>query len=175
MTSSARSYIMSRIRSKDTKPELLVRKYLYTHGYRFRKNVQGLPGTPDIVMLKYRCCIFVHGCFWHGHYHIRYPRTNADFWHNKIARNQRRDTKDKERLRRMGWYVITVWECQLTPSRRQRTLLALQVELDDILLKNLLCKQPRPLPYPTTEADPLPAAAEDQASYGTATDKLATS
>lgn len=168
MPTSSRSYNMSRIRSKDTKPELLVRKYLFAHGYRFRKNVKGLPGTPDIVLQKYRCCIFVHGCFWHGHDHIRYPRTNAEFWRNKITRNQQRDATNKERLRRMGWYVITIWECQLTPNCRQRTLLALEVELNDTLLKRLRHQRPRPrpLPYSITEENNLVEAAEDQAPYG---------
>lgn len=166
MPSASRSYNMSCIRSKDTKPELLVRKYLFSHGYRFRKNVRGLPGTPDVVLLKYHCCIFVHGCFWHGHHHIRYPRTNAEYWRNKITRNQQRDTTNKERLRSMGWYVITIWECQLTPNQRQHTLLALEVELNDILLKSLRDRHAKPRSYPILEDSRPVEAAEDQVPYG---------
>ncbi len=99
-----RSQVMARIRGRDTKPEILVRRYLYARGYRFRKNVKGLPGTPDIVLRKYRVAIFVHGCFWHGHEEDgKIPETNREFWLAKINRNKERDRRDKERLLAMGW------------------------------------------------------------------------
>lgn len=118
-----RSAVMKKIKGKDTKPELIVRRYLYHRGYRYRKNVKGLPGTPDIVLRKYGVVIFIHGCFWHGHEadgHI--PRTNTDFWRRKIERNKRRDERVREELRRMGWGVLTIWECQLKPAVREATL-----------------------------------------------------
>ncbi len=118
-----RSAVMAKIKSKDTKPEWIVRRYLFSRGYRYRKNVKGLPGTPDIVLRKYGIVIFIHGCFWHGHEvdgHI--PRSNSDYWHRKIERNQQRDKKNKEALKKMGWKVMTIWECQLKPVVRERTL-----------------------------------------------------
>ena len=108
-----RSAVMAKIRSKDTKPEWIVRRYLFSRGYRYLKNVKGLPGTPDIVLRKYGIVIFIHGCFWHGHKvdgHI--PHSNSDYWRNKIKRNQQRDEKHKEVLKKMGWKVMTIWECQ---------------------------------------------------------------
>lgn len=117
-----RSRCMSRIRSKDTKPELIVRKYLYSRGYRYRKNCRRLPGTPDIVMRKYGVVIFIHGCFWHGHSDSHLPQTNIEFWRTKIERNKARDAENREALKAMGWRVMTVWECQLKPAVRQQTL-----------------------------------------------------
>jgi DNA mismatch endonuclease, patch repair protein len=117
-----RSRCMSRIRSKDTKPELIVRKYLYSRGYRYRKNCRRLPGTPDIVMRKYGVVIFIHGCFWHGHSDSHLPQTNTEFWRTKIERNKARDAENREALKAMGWRVMTVWECQLKPAVRQQTL-----------------------------------------------------
>ena len=114
-----RSDVMAKIRSKDTKPEWIVRRYLYSRGYRYRKNVKGLPGTPDIVLRKYGIVIFIHGCFWHGHEvdgHI--PHSNVDFWRKKIERNKQRDEHNKEALKKMGWKVMTVWECQLKSAVR---------------------------------------------------------
>ena len=105
-----RSDVMAKIRSKDTKPEWIVRRYLYSRGYRYRKNVKGLPGTPDIVLRKYGIVIFIHGCFWHGHEvdgHI--PHSNVDFWRKKIERNKQRDEHNKEALKKMGWKVMTVY------------------------------------------------------------------
>lgn len=122
MTTCQRSYNMSRIRSKDTKPELIVRHWLWSHGYRYRKNVKRLPGTPDIVLRKYGICIFVHGCFWHGHNHITYPKTNVEFWRNKIEHNIKRDNDDKQKLLNMGWNVITVWECQLKKNNVEQSM-----------------------------------------------------
>lgn len=103
-----RSDVMAKIRSKDTKPEWIVRRYLYSRGYRYRKNVKGLPGTPDIVLRKYGIVIFIHGCFWHGHEvdgHI--PHSNVDFWRKKIERNKQRDEHNKEALKKMGWKVMS--------------------------------------------------------------------
>ena len=136
MTTSSRSYNMSRIRSKDTKPELIVRHWLWSHGYRYRKNVKRLPGTPDIVLRKYSICIFVHGCFWHGHSHITYPKTNAEFWKNKIERNKQRDDEDKQKLLGMGWNVITVWECQLKKDKLEQSMR----EVEHLINYSLLLK-----------------------------------
>ena len=117
-----RSAVMARIRSKDTKPELIVRHYLYSRGYRYRKNVKTLPGTPDIVMSKYNTIIFIHGCFWHGHdVDSLVPHTHTEFWKEKIELNKLRDARNKEALRNMGWNVITIWECQLKPAVRAKT------------------------------------------------------
>ena len=107
---------MSQIKGKNTKPEERVRRYLFAHGYRYRKNVSTLPGKPDIVLPKYRTCIFVNGCFWHRHEGCKYfvwPKNNADFWRNKINGNVERDTKEQQALTAMGWNVLIVWECEL--------------------------------------------------------------
>lgn len=121
-----RSAVMSRIRSKDTKPEMIVRRYLYSRGYRYMKNVKRLPGTPDIVLKKYGIVIFIHGCFWHGHPDSHMPHSNVEFWERKISRNRRRDECNKEALKKMGWKVMTIWECQLKPSVRRQTLLEME-------------------------------------------------
>ena len=120
-----RSYNMSQIRNKDTKPEELVRKYLFSLGFRYRKNDSRLPGKPDIVLPKYKTVIFVNGCFWHGHEGCRYfvwPKNNADFWKVKIGGNISRDTKIIAELKSAGWRVITIWECELKSARREATL-----------------------------------------------------
>jgi DNA mismatch endonuclease (patch repair protein) len=137
MTTSARSYNMSRIHSKDTKPELIVRKYLWNLGYRYRKNDKRLPGTPDIVLKKYATVIFIHGCFWHGHEHITWPKTNAEFWRKKIERNRQRDEEDKQKLKSMGWSVMTIWECQLTKKKREHTLREIEYLLNHNFLDRL--------------------------------------
>lgn len=116
---------MSRIKGKDTKPEVMVRKYLFSQGFRYRKNDRRLPGTPDIVLPKYKTCIFVNGCFWHGHENCRYfvvPKTNTEFWQNKINRNIERDNENFNDLKKTGWKVIVVWECQLKKDKRETTL-----------------------------------------------------
>lgn len=137
-TPEKRHAIMSNIRSRDTRPEQLVRKYLFSRGYRFRKNVKGLPGTPDIVMRKYRTVIFVHGCFWHGHScRKREPRTRTQFWEEKIGRNRERDARNKADLLKMGWNVLTVWECQLRPAVRRQTLLEIESCLNRAYLQDL--------------------------------------
>ena len=115
-TPEQRSYNMSRIRSKNTKPEEFVRKYLFSRGFRYRKNDSNLPGKPDIVLPKYKTVIFVNGCFWHGHTGCKYfvwPKNNAEFWKNKIESNVSRDRKKTEALEEQGWKVIIVWECEL--------------------------------------------------------------
>ena len=107
---------MSRIRSKDTKPEMLVRKFLFSKGFRYRVNDKKLPGKPDIVLPKYKTVIFVHGCFWHGHEGCRYyvvPKTRTEWWLEKIGRNKANDKKKNSMLRKEGWKVIEIWECDL--------------------------------------------------------------
>ena len=116
LTSSQRSHCMSRIRGKNTKPEILVRKGLHARGFRFRLHNKKLPGSPDIVLPKYGVAIMVNGCFWHGHKGCRYatkPKSNVEFWETKIARNRHRDEVINAHLEALGWHVITVWECEL--------------------------------------------------------------
>lgn len=127
-----RSYNMSRIRSKDTKPEILVRSYLFSRGLRFRKNDKRYPGSPDIVLPKYNTVVFVHGCFWHLHEGCRYavmPKSNVDYWKNKLYRNRERDERNQIELEEMGWTVIIVWECELKKGRREQTLEDLYVKI----------------------------------------------
>ena len=122
MNQAQRNYCMSRIRGKDTKPEILVRKGLHARGFRFRLNDGRLPGRPDIVLPKYGVVIMVNGCFWHGHKGCRYatrPKSNSEFWTAKIARNRHRDEVTAVHLEALGWHVIVVWECEL---RRREAL-----------------------------------------------------
>lgn len=119
-TPKVRSYNMSQIKSTDTKPEETVRKYLFSKGLRYRKNVKTLPGKPDIVLAKYKTVVFVNGCFWHGHSGCKYfvmPKSNTDYWTNKIKRNIERDKTVVNDLCNMGWNVITVWECELKKDK----------------------------------------------------------
>ena len=130
---------MAAIHGKDTKPEMVVRRYLWGHGFRYRLSHPRLPGKPDIVMRKYRTCIFVNGCFWHGHEGCRYytiPKTNTEFWVNKVKRNKERDVKVQHELAAMGWHCITIWECQLKPTIRQQTLESLAFTLNHIFLND---------------------------------------
>ena len=116
LSQSQRSYCMSSIRGKNTKPEILVRKGLHARGFRFRLHNNKLPGSPDIVLPKYGVAIMVNGCFWHGHKGCRYatkPESNVEFWETKIARNRHRDEVTNAHLEALGWHVITVWECEL--------------------------------------------------------------
>lgn len=119
LTSESRSRLMSRIGGKNTAPELTVRKALHAAGYRFRLHRRDLPGTPDIVLPRYRSAIFVHGCFWHGHDcpRGRLPATRTEFWETKIRGNQARDARNKEALEARGWQVLTIWTCELKASR----------------------------------------------------------
>lgn len=115
-TKEIRSYNMSRIRSKNTKPEEKVRKYLFSQGFRYRKNDTRLPGKPDIVLPKYKTVIFVNGCFWHKHEGCKYfvwPKSNEDFWRAKINANVSRDQENMKLLSELGWNVIVIWECEL--------------------------------------------------------------
>ena len=107
---------MSRIKNKDTKPEVTLRKALFARGFRYRVNVRTLPGKPDIVLLRYKTVIFIHGCFWHGHPGCKYaytPKSNTEFWVNKISGNRERDAVVKRKLEESGWKVIVVWECEI--------------------------------------------------------------
>lgn len=120
-----RSYNMSRIKGRKTKPEEIVAKYLFSQGFRYRRNVKKLPGTPDIVLKKYKTVIFVNGCFWHMHEGCKYfvwPKDNSEFWKNKLLANKERDEKEKKGIEELGWKVIVVWECQLKKAERERTL-----------------------------------------------------
>ena len=137
---------MSAIRSKNTRPELIVRKGLWSRGFRYRLNYRRLPGHPDLVLRKYRTCIFVNGCYWHGHNVelstmegstcCRIPNTNREFWISKIRRNKERDKEEQRRLADMGWHCITVWECELKPSKREQTLDSIAFTLNHIWLQD---------------------------------------
>ena len=136
---------MAAIRGKDTKPEMIVRKGLWKRGFRYRLNSPKLPGHPDLVLRKYRACIFVNGCFWHGHEGCcKIPDTNREFWVAKIRRNQERDIEEQRRLAEMGWHCITVWECELKPSKREATLKSLAFTLNKIWLDDHAVKKPYP-------------------------------
>lgn len=127
-SAATRSYNMSRIKGKDTKPEMQVRTFLHAHGYRYRLHDKKLPGKPDIVLRKYNTLIFVHGCFWHGHTNCKYykvPKTNTEWWLNKINGNIANDKKAIAALKKEGWKIITIWECQLKPAKVENTLNAL--------------------------------------------------
>lgn len=127
-TNEQRSYNMQQIRSRDTKPEMQVRKFLHAQGFRYRLHDKKLPGKPDIILPKYRTVIFVNGCFWHGHEHCKYyavPKTRTAWWLNKINTNKANDTKAVKALKKEGWKIITVWECKLKPAKVEVALLSL--------------------------------------------------
>ena len=127
-----RRFNMQQIKSKNTRPEMLVRKFLFAHGYRYRLHYKKLPGKPDIILPKYKTVIFVHGCFWHGHTNCKYyvvPKTRTDWWLNKINRNIALDNKAITALKKEGWKIITVWECKLKPAMVEKTLSALLKKL----------------------------------------------
>ena len=132
---------MSKIRSKNTKPELVLRKALFARGFRYRVNVPNLPGKPDIVLPKYKTIIFLHGCFWHRHESCKYaytPKTNTEFWINKITSNAERDKANFQKLTALGWHVVTVWECEIRHTYKHNLALLIdRVEVE--ILKN----QPR--------------------------------
>lgn len=151
LTIEQRHRNMAAIHGKDTKPEMIVRRFLWNRGFRYRLNYKRLPGKPDVVLGKYRTCIFVNGCFWHGHYInlpidnlqssissecCKIPKTNREFWVKKITRNRERDGEVQRRLAEMGWHCITVWECELRPSCREKTLEALAFTLNHIFLQD---------------------------------------
>lgn len=178
MTPEQRHRCMSHIKGSGTKPELKVRRWLWSHGYRYRLNVKSVPGKPDIVMRPYRTAIFVNGCFWHGHGVLleaaqiensklkiensaccKIPSSNREFWVAKIRRNQERDQENYCVLQENGWQVIVVWECQLTPKKIEHTMREVELLLNDNLLS--LYKHHAPIHYTIEEEDaPLPMAAE---------------
>ena len=174
---------MAAIRGKNTKPEMIVRKGLWSRGYRYRLNHRGLPGHPDLVLRKYRTCIFVNGCFWHGHNVTmsrmddvrskmedvvnseccKIPKTNRKFWVEKILRNKQRDIEAQRKLAQMGWHCITVWECELKPSQREETLDSIDFTLNLIYLKDRRSKtadERSDMPHQFEESN-IPMAAEE--------------
>lgn len=164
LTPEQRHHCMSRIRSKNTKPEILVRKFLFAHGFRYRIHVKTLPGTPDIVLKKYKTVIFVNGCFWHGHEGCRYahlPKSNLEYWETKINRNKERDLQERIQLRRMGWHVIQFWECQLKPKVKEENLNGLLYALNKIVLVNYKAKV-----YEVMEEERVLNVAEECEGYG---------
>ena len=137
-----RSEIMSKISGKETKPEILVRKFLFANGFRYRKNDKRYPGKPDIVLPKYKTVVFIHGCFWHGHNCPagKPPETKKDFWKQKIKGNIERDKRNKTELQKQGWKVITIWQCELKNKEiREKTF----TELTNTLHNNVYKKLPR--------------------------------
>ena len=153
LTPQQRHKNMAAIPNKDTKPEMIVRRGLWKRGFRYRLNHKRLPGHPDLVLRKYRTCIFVNGCFWHGHKVTessakgagfmvqgseccKIPTTNQDFWVAKIRRNKERDKEEQRQLAAMGWHCITVWECELKPSKREDTLDSIAFTLNHIYLQD---------------------------------------
>lgn len=122
---TTRSYNMSKIKGKDTKPEILVRKFLFSKGYRYRLHDKRLAGKPDIVLPKYKTVIFIHGCFWHGHKECKYfklPQTRSEWWADKINKNVINDVKALNSLATSGWKILIVWECELKKSKIENTL-----------------------------------------------------
>ena len=157
LTAQQRHKNMAAIKSKNTKPEMIVRRGLWSRGFRYRLNHRGLPGHPDLVLRKYRTCIFVNGCFWHGHRSsltpnpspigegkmdlvgsecCKIPKTNREFWVAKILRNKERDKEAQRQLAQMGWHCITVWECELSPSKREETLESIAFTLNHLWLQD---------------------------------------
>jgi len=127
-----RSYNMSRIKSTDSKPETIVRKFLFSKGLRYRKNVKNMCGKPDIVFPKYKTVVFVNGCFWHKHEGCKYfvmPKSNTEYWMPKISKNIDRDKNNYKQLSEEGWKIIIVWECQLKKDKLQRTLEELYLDI----------------------------------------------
>ena len=184
LTPQQRHKNMAAIHSKDTKPEMIVRRGLWKRGFRYRLNHKRLPGHPDLVLRKYRTCIFVNGCFWHGHGvalpHMsdgrglmedvvnseccKIPKTNREFWVAKICRNKERDKEEQKKLAAMGWHCITVWECELTPKKREETLESIAFTLNHIFLQDRRSKKDdvRGKMYPQLEEEDMqmPKAAE---------------
>ncbi|MCF6151844.1 DNA mismatch endonuclease of very short patch repair [Candidatus Kuenenia stuttgartiensis] len=127
-----RSYNMSKIRGKDTKPEIIVRKFLFGNGFRYKLHDKMLPGKPDLVFPKYKTVVFIHGCFWHGHDGCKYfvvPKTRRKWWLEKINRNKQLDTENSGKLKKLGWKILTVFECKLKPGNMENTLNRLATRL----------------------------------------------
>ena len=172
LTPDQRHKTMASVHSKDTKPEVIVRKGLWRRGFRYKLNSTRLPGHPDLVLRKYRTCIFVNGCFWHGNNVAipprmddvvnseccKIPKTNREFWVAKIKRNRERDIEEQKRLAEMGWHYITIWECELKPKVREQTLKSLVYTLNKIWLEDHAVRKPYPR---LEEEDGMPMAAED--------------
>ena len=177
LSKEQRHKIMATIRSKNTRPEMIVRRGLWSRGFRYRLNHKRLPGHPDLVLRKYRTCIFVNGCFWHGHNVAlpqmdngewiidnseccKIPRTNREFWVAKIRRNKERDKEEQRKLASMGWHCITVWECELKPQKREETLDSIAFTLNHIWLQDHGAKT---VAYPKLEEEgaQMPMAAEE--------------
>ena len=161
-----RSRNMAAIRSKDTRPEIYFRKLLFAQGYRYSLNSKKIPGHPDIYLRKYNTAIFIHGCFWHGHeVDGTMPKTNREFWKNKIEGNKLRDKRNKEKLRKMGWSVITVWECQLKSAVRQQTLLEIEYYINHTYLERFRSRPSMFYEIPE-DKDPPGVVTEGEAEYG---------
>ena len=153
---------MSRIRSKDTRPEMLVRHFLWHQGYRYRLHRKDLPGRPDIVLGRLKVVIFINGCFWHGHScQRRFPESNAQFWRDKIYRNRNRDYSNHSELEARGWLVIVLWECELSRVKQRKAT------LEKLLHTLQLLESPsiRPYQLPSHEDDIPNIAAEDTTPY----------
>ena len=197
LSKQQRSANMAAIRSKDTKPERIlcgakrqsraVRRGLWKRGFRYRMNHKRLPGHSDLVLRKYRTCIFVNGCFWHGHNVAmpqvqgsgfmvqgseccKIPKTNREFWVAKIRRNKERDKEEQKELAAMGWHCITVWECELKPQKREETLESIAFTLNHIWLQDRRCKMDDvrgKIAYPKLDEEDLqmPMAAEERLDF----------
>lgn len=161
MTPEQRHRCMAAIHGKDTKPEVLVRKFLFAKGLRFRVCDRKLPGAPDIVLPKYKTVIFIDGCFWHGHEGCKYyqiPKTNTEFWKSKVHTNKERDTRNDKTLTATGWNIFRIWECEI---RNKTTRAKILENLYNRIIGNL--QTPKQYTYPTTD---LPLAAEPTPVYG---------
>ena len=158
MTPEQRSRCMSAVKGKDTKPEMIVRRYLFSKGLRYRLHVRSLPGNPDIVLPKYKTVIFINGCFWHGHEGCKYyrlPKSNVEFWESKITNNKNRDVVNEIKLKELGWRVIRIWECEI--KRVQDRGQSLEKLYNQIVKKYIQ--------YDENEI-PIQIAAEDGVVYG---------
>ena len=189
LTPQQRHNNMAAIHSKGTKPEMIVRRWLWSHGYRYRLNVKSVPGKPDIVMRRFRTAIFVNGCFWHGHLVAplpneslefsveslesvvssefkvedskccKIPKTNREFWVKKIRRNMERDQEDYRILQENGWYCIVVWECQLKPKLLEQTMRQVEMQLNQNFLS---IYQRKSVPYTEPDEEYLMAAEREE-------------
>lgn len=135
VNAETRSKMMSKIRSKNTSPELSIRKALHARGFRYRIHAKNLPGTPDLVLPKYKAAIFIHGCFWHGHNcrYFKVPQTRKEFWMEKIGKNQERDKRQLALLQSLNWRVLIIWECAVRAMKKQRTPLLIDHIIDWLL------------------------------------------